>query len=89
MQLTPRYLSTNKAIVIADLANNITEYRPVYQRNLQVYKGIDNVLTFEIQNPDQKPLSILNTYLKYFYIFNNVKIKNNGNRGTVLNNKKL
>ena len=58
MQLTPRYLSTNKAIVIADLANNITEYRPVYQRNLQVYKGIDNVLTFEIQNPDQKPLSL-------------------------------
>ena len=55
MQLTPRYLSTNKAILIADLANNITEYKPVYQRNLQVYKGIDNVLTFEIKNPDQKP----------------------------------
>ena len=59
MQLTPRYLSTNKAIVIADLANNITEYRPVYRRTLEVYKGIDNVLTFEIKNPDQKPLNLL------------------------------
>jgi hypothetical protein len=73
MQLTPRYLSTNKAIVIADLANNITEYRPVYQRNLQVYKGIDNVLTFEIQNPDQKPLSILNTYTPKFVAFDENK----------------
>ena len=81
MQLTPRYLSTNKAIVIADLANNITEYRPVYQRNLQVYKGIDNVLTFEIQNPDQKPLSILNIYTPKFVAFdenNNLVIEHDG-----------
>jgi len=81
MQLTPRYLSTNKAIVIADLANNITEYRPVYQRNLSVYKGIDNVLTFEIQNPDQKPLSILDTYTPKFVAFdenNNLVIEHDG-----------
>ena len=81
MQLTPRYLSTNKAIVIADLANNITEYRPVYQRHLQVYKGIDNVLTFEIQNPDQKPLSILTTYTPKFVAFdenNNLVIEHDG-----------
>ena len=81
MQLIPRYLSTNKAIVIADLANNITEYRPVYQRHLQVYKGIDNVLTFEIQNPDQKPLSILTTYTPKFVAFdenNNLVIEHDG-----------
>jgi hypothetical protein len=81
MQLTPRYLSTNKAILIADLANNITEYKPVYQRNLQVYKGIDNVLTFEIKNPDQKPLSILNTYTPKFVAFdenNNLVVEHDG-----------
>ena len=81
MQLTPRYLSTNKAILIADLANNITEYKPVYQRNLQVYKGIDNVLTFEIKNPDQKPLSILNPYTPKFVAFdenNNLVIEHDG-----------
>ena len=81
MQLTPRYLSTNRTIIIADLANNITEYRPVYQRNLQVYKGIDNVLTFVIQNPDQKPLSILTTYTPKFVAFdenNNLVIEHDG-----------
>ena len=62
MQLTYRYLATNKSVLIADLTNNITEYRPVYARNMTVYRGIDNVLTFEIKNPDQKPVSILNTY---------------------------
>ena len=82
MQLTPRYLSTNKAIIIADLANNITEFKPVYQRKLQVYKGIDNLLTFEIKNPDQKPLSILNTYTPKFVAFdenNNLVIEHDGN----------
>jgi hypothetical protein len=73
MQLIPRYLSTNNAILVADLANNITEYRPVYRRTLQVYKGIDNVLTFEIKNADQKPLSILNTYTPKFVAFDEAK----------------
>jgi hypothetical protein len=30
----------------------------VYSRNLQVYKGIDNVLEFKLINPDQKPLDV-------------------------------
>ena len=76
MQLTYRYLATNKSVLIADLTNNITEYRPVYARNMTVYRGIDNVLTFEIKNPDQKPVSILNTYKPYFVMFdeNNTQI---------------
>jgi len=57
MQLTYRYLATNKAILLVDLASNITEYKPVYSRHLQVYRGIDNTLTFEIKNHDQKSLS--------------------------------
>jgi len=69
MQLTYRYLATNKSVLIADLTNNITEYRPVYQRTMKVYRGIDNVLTFEIKNPDQKPVSILNTYTPKFVMF--------------------
>ena len=69
MQLTYRYLATNKSVLIADLTNNITEYRPVYQRTMKVYRGIDNVLTFEIKNSDQKPVSILNTYTPKFVMF--------------------
>lgn len=69
MQLTYRYLATNKAILSVDLASNITEYKPVYSRHLQVYRGIDNTLTFEIKNHDQKSLSILNTYTPKFQAF--------------------
>ena len=41
----------------------------MYQRTMKVYRGIDNVLTFEIKNPDQKPVSILNTYTPKFVMF--------------------
>jgi hypothetical protein len=51
-QLTYRYLASNQVGLIADLANNITEYRPVYQRTLQLYRGIDNTIAFEIKNSD-------------------------------------
>ena len=69
MQLSYRYLVNQKATLIADLANATTEYRPVYQRNLNVYRGIDNTLTFEIKNQDQNPVSILNVYTPKFMAF--------------------
>ena len=84
MQLIPRYLSTNNAILVADLAKNITEYRPVYRRTLEVYKGIDNVLTFEIKNPDQKPLSILNTYTPKFVAFDETNRQVLDHEGVIL-----
>ena len=55
---TLRYLAPNRIDVLANEAGHITEYRPVYSRNLQVYKGIDNVLEFRLINPDQKPLDV-------------------------------
>lgn len=58
MQFTSRYLANNKVTVVANLDGLITEYRPVYQKNLQVYRGIDNVLHFEVKNHDQKPISL-------------------------------
>ena len=56
MQLLPRYLVKNRTNLVADVAGFITEYRPVYSRQLQIYKGIDNVLEFRLYNADQKPL---------------------------------
>tara|TARA_B110000503_G_C7069059_1_gene380073 strand:+ start:426 stop:1211 length:786 start_codon:yes stop_codon:yes gene_type:complete len=56
MQLLPRYLVNNRTNLVANVAGFITEYRPVYSRQLQVYKGIDNVLEFRLLNADQKPL---------------------------------
>jgi len=70
MQLTSRYLATNKTVLVLDeWAGTLTEYRKVYNRQLKIIKGIDNVLTFEIKNQDQKPVSILNTYTAKFKAF--------------------
>jgi hypothetical protein len=68
MQLLPRYLCNNTTTVIADMAGFITEYRPVYSKQLQVYKGIDNVLEFRLLNADQKPVDIT-SYTPKFVAF--------------------
>ena len=68
MQLVPRYLVSNDTVVVSDDFSANKEYNKVYQRNLKITKGIDNVIAFEVKNSDQKPVSILNTYtpmLKY------------------------
>lgn len=72
MQFISRYLANNKVTVIANLDGLITEYRPVYQKNLQVYKGIDNVLHFEIKNHDQKPISLAG-YIPKLVVFDQNK----------------
>ena len=68
MQLLPRYLCNNTTTVIANMAGFITEYRPVYSKQLQVYKGIDNVLEFRLLNADQKPVDIT-SYTPKFVAF--------------------
>jgi len=57
MQLVPRYLVKNRIDIVANLAGFTTEYRPVYKRQVLVYKGIDNVLEFRLLNVDQKPIN--------------------------------
>lgn len=83
MQKSQRYLANNKIIVIANTVGFITEYRPVYSRTLQVYRGIDNTLYFEVKNHDQKNLSLLG-YTPKLLVFdeNNVLILEKS--GTVL-----
>jgi hypothetical protein len=58
MQFTPRYLVNNRVAIIANDAGFVTEYRPVYSRQLKVYRGIDNVLQFRLLNADQKPVNV-------------------------------
>jgi hypothetical protein len=58
MQLIPRYLLSNRTNLVADVAGFVTEFRPVYSRQLQVYKGIDNVLEFRILNAEQRAIDI-------------------------------
>lgn len=68
MQLTSRYLVKNQTTLLADMAGFITEYRPVYNRQLNLYKGIDNVLDFRVLNADQKPVDI-QSYIPVIMIF--------------------
>lgn len=78
MQLVSRYLVQNHSVVVLDdFVGKPVEYRKVYQKNIKVAKGIDNVITFEVKNSDQKPVSILNTYTPYVEVFteNNVLLK--------------
>ena len=58
MQLVPRYLVSNRTTIVVNETGFVTEYRPVYNRQLQVYKGIDNKIEFRVLNADQKPIDI-------------------------------
>ena len=73
MQLTPRYLVNNKTVIIANDAGFVTEYRPVYQRHIKVYRGIDNVLQFKVLNHDQKPV-LLTSYTPKLVVFDQNKL---------------
>ena len=58
MQLIPRYLYKNQIDIISNDTGFVVEYRPVYSRQLKVYRGIDNAIQFRVLNADQKPVNI-------------------------------
>ena len=64
MQKISSYLYSNRISVVADLASYPVEYRPVYQRRIKLYKGVKNVVEFDVRNADQKRISITNYNLK-------------------------
>lgn len=80
MQKTYRYLANNRVTVVADLNGFVTEYKPVYQRTLEVYKGIDNLLHFEVKNHDQKNVDLVgyNPTLVVFDENKNMVLKKTG-----------
>jgi len=63
MQKVQSYLYPNRHIVIADLAGFIVENTIVYAKTVKIYKGVDNVIQFDIQNADQKRLDLVTTPL--------------------------
>ena len=80
MQLLPRYLVSNKINIVSNDTGFITEYRPVYSRTVQLYKGIDNDLQFRLLNADQKPVNISSLTPKFvaFDENNQMIIEHNG-----------
>ena len=58
MQLIPRYLLNDQILVISNDTGFNVEYRPVYQRTVKIYRGVDNKVQFRMLNADQKPIDI-------------------------------
>ena len=59
MRKISSYLYSNRIELLADLAGFSVENRTVYQRTVKIYKGVDNVLEFDIKNADQKRLELI------------------------------
>jgi hypothetical protein len=74
MQLIPRYLVKDRIKVISNDIGFVVEYRPVYSRQLKVYRGIDNKLQFRLLNADQKPVQITDS-VPWMVIFDESKNK--------------
>jgi len=67
MQLNPVYLYPNKIDVFTNaLASWKTErYRRVYNRNLKVYRGVDNRIDLQVRNSDEKAADITGSVLVF------------------------
>jgi len=62
----PVYLYPNRITMIINLEDDSanTEWKIVYQRNIKIYKGIDNIIELELKNLDQKRVEIGTAELK-------------------------
>ena len=89
MQLTPRYLVKNRTLIISNDVGFVTEYRPVYQRELQVYRGIDNVLEFQVLNADQKPVQLTGKQVIFVAFDSNKSLIVNRTATIIIANKGL
>jgi hypothetical protein len=58
MQKIQSYLYPNRIILIADLAGFTVENKIVYTRTVKIYQGVNNVIEFDIQNADQKRITL-------------------------------
>ena len=62
MRKISSYLYPNRIQLLADLAGFTTEYTNVYQRTVKLYKGVDNVIEFDIKNADQKRIGLVDSF---------------------------
>ena len=64
MQKISSYLYPNRIKVVADLAAFPVRWNIVYQNRIKIYKGVDNVLTLDVKNAEQKRIDISAMTLK-------------------------
>ena len=49
MQLIPRYLVSNRSTIVVNETGFVTEYRPVYNRHLNIYKALTMCLNLTVK----------------------------------------
>lgn len=63
MQLNSVYLYPNKIDVFTNASWQTERFRRVYNRNLKIYRSVDNRIDLQVKNTDQKNTSVATTYL--------------------------
>ena len=58
MQKISIYLYPTRIELLTDLPTFNVEYTSVYQKNIKIYRGVDNLIEFDIKNPDQKRIDL-------------------------------
>ena len=64
MQKISSYLYSNRIVINLDLASSPVEWRIVYQRNVKLYKGYDNIIELDIKNAEQRRFNVSALTLK-------------------------
>jgi len=64
MQKISSYLYPNRINVVADVAIFPVRYKIVYQNRIKIYQGVDNILTIDVKNSDQKRIDISSMDMK-------------------------
>ena len=64
MQKISSYLYPNRINLVADVALFPVRWNIVYQNRVKIYKGVDNLLTLDVKNSDQKRIDISEMTLK-------------------------
>lgn len=67
MQFNPVYLYSNKLDVYTNIPGSWSteRYRRVYNRNLKIFRGVDNRIDIQVRNPDQKTSNITGSTLVF------------------------
>ena len=75
MQFNPVYLYPNKLDVFTSPAGSWTteRYRRVYNRNLKIYRGVDNRIDIQVRNSDQKASNITGSTLVFNLVSRDAK----------------
>ena len=59
MHKLPIYIYETGFTLFSDLDGTVKQgYTPMYQKDIQVVKGVTNTIKFTVKNQDQKPLDI-------------------------------